>query len=269
MSKALMPVRLQAEDWQLIRSIAVVAQESREFGVREQEVAMKMLVAWEHGVPITSALSTVYIIDKKPSIAPKLTWAKIVGHPELAEYKEERLASGGKFYGWKITLRRTNGVGATRRFTLDDATRAGLIDKTNWKTYPEQVCYWRALGYVQDVVFADVSQGLYRPEELGAEVDESGEPTLLAPAEDAPKVYLETGVPLDDTVTVSGGVIVPHPITYEETIAVQPDLSELTLTDLLEAGWTAEQIVVAGEGRIPADSEECRAVKAKLEATSG
>jgi len=219
---------------------------------------MKMLVAWEHGVPVTSALSTVYIIDKKPSIAPKLTWAKIVGHPELAEYKEERLTSAGKFYGWKITLRRTNGVQAMRRFTLDDAKRAELLSKANWRHYPEQVCYWRALGYVQDVVFADVSQGLYRPEELGAEVDESGEPvaTLYTAREES-----AAGVP-KAIVTASDGISVPsQPIVTEEAIT-RP---LLTLEQLLEQ-WPAEQIVAINEGRIPATSEECQAVKEKLEA---
>jgi len=251
-----------------------VAQESREFGAREQEIAMKMLVAWEHGVPITSALSTVYIIDKKPSIAPKLTWAKIVGHPELAEYKEERLASAGKFYGWKITLKRKNGVGAMRRFTLDDAKRAGLIDKTNWQTYPEQVCYWRALGFVQDVVFGDVSQGLYRPEELGAEVDTSGEPLpsdfpiIDIGGEPQITVPVPTFTPpiTTGTVTITAP---PQPIVTEEAIASQPDLKELTLPDLLNAGWTAEQVVAANKGVVPGTSEQCQAVKEKLEAASG
>ena len=64
---------------------------TRLFGMPTEEIFIKMLVAHEHNVPLTSALSTVYVIDKKPTIAPKLTWAKIVGHPELASYEEKRL----------------------------------------------------------------------------------------------------------------------------------------------------------------------------------
>lgn len=176
---------MKAHELALVQKVADLTP-TRLFGMPTEEIFIKMLVAQEHDVPLTSALSTVYIIDKKPSLAPKLIWAKVVGHPEFDGYKEERLTDDdGTFRGWRITLARTNGVEATREFTMADARRVTtmikgkkktLADKDNWLNYPEQMCYWRAQGYVQDVVFSDVCQGIYRPEELGAEVDEGGEP---------------------------------------------------------------------------------------------
>lgn len=163
-------------DWLMIQAIASSAKQSGKLGLfRQEEAEMKLLVAWENNFPLTSAFGIVHVINNIPALSPKAVWAKVVCHPDFGGYKEERLEKNGKFFGYRITLKRKNGVEATRQFTLDDAAIAKLTDKDNWKHYEENMCYWRSMGHVEDVVFPDVTLGLARADMLGAMVTTDGE----------------------------------------------------------------------------------------------
>jgi hypothetical protein len=161
----------------MIQAIATAAFDARKFGlVKAEEGMIKMLTAHEQGFPLTSSFQSVHVINGIPSLSPKAIWAKILIHPQLDQYIEERLVDAKEqFVGFRITLSRKNGVKATRSFTLEDAKRAGLVNKDNWKGYPENMCFWRALGFVEDVVFPDVTLGMSRADELGAVITPDGE----------------------------------------------------------------------------------------------
>lgn len=162
--------------WQMISTIASEAHKAHTLGVTSQaDAAMKILTGHEVGLPAMASLRVIYNIKAKAAIQPKGAWALIVSHPEFAGMAEERLVDDkDKFLGYAITLKRKNGVQARRQFTLADAARAGLIDKDNWRGYPEHCCFWRAMAFVQDVVFPDVLMGLSRADELGAAIDSQG-----------------------------------------------------------------------------------------------
>ena len=240
--RALVPLRTPTPVvWDLILSIGQTAHQARTLGVNTaNEAAIKMLVAYEHGIPLTSALSTVYVIDNKPCLAPVLMWAKILAHPDFDSYQEKRLEqNGGAFAGWEITLKRKSGLQATRRFTLAQAeqiiTRGKrLIDKDNWQNYPEDVCYWRTIERAIKVVFGDVAQGLYGADELGADI------------------------------TPDGNIIEAETWTISTATA---NTKFSTLEALMEQ-WTPDQIMEANEGRIPGTMEECQQVAEKLEAAN-
>lgn len=53
-----------------------------------------------------------------------------------------------------------------------------LLDKDNWKNYPDRMLSWRALGYLLDDAFPEVGTGIYSPDEIGAVTDEEGQPIL-------------------------------------------------------------------------------------------
>lgn len=160
----------------MIQEIATAARDSAALGgMKQQGHAIKLLTAWENGLPLTSAFATVHIINNIPTLSPKAIWAKIVAHRDFKAYNEERIEKGGKFIGYRITLERNNGLKASRQFTLDDAKKAGLENKDNWKMYEENMCYWRAMGFVQDVVFPDVTMGVVRADAVGAMVTMDGD----------------------------------------------------------------------------------------------
>ena len=224
-------VKLQPTTWNMIQTIAASAKASGKLNIFKQEEAeIKMLTAWENGLPLTSAFQTVHIINNVPSLSPKAIWGKIMISPEFGGYQEDRLVDAkGNFLGYKITLTRKNGVTATRQFTMEDAKRAKLETKDNWIGYAEAMCYWRAQGFAQDAVFPDITLGMVRADALGADV------------------------------TIDGEVI-------ESSWKVQPQTpTRLPIQDLLDK-YSPETIIGAAGGSLPQTKEQCDAVAAILEA---
>lgn len=219
-------------DWGMIQAIANSSFESRKFGlVKVQEAEIKLLMAYENGLPLTSAFQSVYVINGVPALSPKAIWAKIINHPDFAGFKEERLEEGNKFFGYKITLSRKNGMQVTRQFTMADAKIAGLDKKDNWVAYAPNMCFWRALGFVEDIVFPDVTLGMNRADELGALVTVDGTViegswnTVAQPAP-TPGANLQT---LIDTYGVAAIMAANNdtiPATPEEIEAVAVRLAE-------------------------------------------
>lgn len=238
MTNALTIRPLTAIDWQKYKDIDLTTFESRKYGITKGELAVKLGIAHELGLPpILAGLKGIQVINNVPTVAPKLAWALILRHPEFDGYEEIRLEDNkGQFLGYKITLRRKNSPvkEATRQFTLDDAKRITqgnkkLIDKENYQNYPENMCYWRAMGFVQDVIFADVTFGIPRADEMGAEI------------------------------TPDGDVIEGNWQVYTE----QPKTDPLTL---LLANYTPEQILaVCDNGVLPQTQEEITLVIERLE----
>jgi len=261
-NRALVPVN--KETWQVIQSVAPVAQASRMFKVTQEQAAIVMLKGYELGLGIASAFEYIHVIEQKPSISPKGALALIHRSGKLAGLEIDDISDNSKPTACKVTMKRKNGFEYSVTFTMDDAERAGVVkDKSGWSKYPANMLRWRAVGYCADVVFPDVVGGLYRPEELGADVDASGEPLEeWEVIEDDTSEGAESNVAKEDAPDVEG-----TPESHEG--APQQATKETTLQTILDAGFSAEQIMVANEGRIPGTSEECAAVLAKLEEGEG
>ncbi len=229
---AIVKHELQPTTWAMIQTIALSAKASGKLGLfRQEEAEIKMLTAWENGLPLTSAFQTVHVINNVPALSPKAIWGKIVISGEFDGYQEERLVDKkGDFLGYKISLKRKNGVSATRQFTLEDAKRAKLDTKDNWLMYAEAMCYWRAQGFVQDVVFPDITLGMVRADALGAMVTTEGDV-------------------IDGSWTV--------------TPVQKPQTPRMTMNELL-AKYGADQILLINDGKIPQTPEDIERVNALL-----
>lgn len=79
------------------------------------------------------------------------------------------------------------------RFSMDDAKAAGLNTGDNWRKFPRNMLFARAISNGAKWYCPDLSGGpLYTPDELGAQVDgETGE-VIDAPA---PRIVVETPTP--------------------------------------------------------------------------
>jgi len=222
----------------VIQALAPIIKASYMFQVTEAQAAVVMLKGYELGLGLATAFEFIHVIDGKPSLSPKGMMAQIAKSGDV-EVKVTRLPEDKTkpLVGYECWMKRkSSGFEHTARFTLEDAKRAELVKPHgNWDKYPENMCMWRAIGFAADVVCPDLGGGMYRPEELGAVVDQDGEPVTI----DAVAV---TTLPNDD---------------------VTPTLQELV------ARYTAEAVMAANDGRIPATSEELAAIAEKLEAASG
>lgn len=218
--------------WKMIGDMAPVMFKSRLFGVMSQEQAAAiMLKGFELGLSVTASFEFVQVIQGKPSLSPRGAMAILLSSDVVKEIKINRLVDKtGAFLGYECAMTRNTGFSYTTKFTLEDANRAGLIKPdSGWMKYPENMCMWRAIGFVADVVAPDIIAGMT---------------TLMK----MPEAY---GVSLSE----QGDVIDATPVSVANTV---------TMNDLL-AKWTAEQILAANDGKIPTTTEEIEAVIKKLE----
>jgi hypothetical protein len=123
------------------------------------------------GVSRISALTSIYVIDGKPSASADL----IAGMVRRAGH---RLRVQGDDTYAEAHLIRADDPDFTyvARWDLDKARAAGLVGKGVWKSYPAAMLRARAITEVARMGASDALFGcVYTPEELGAEVDHDGD----------------------------------------------------------------------------------------------
>ena len=129
----------------------------------EQIIAIALL-GREAGIPVMTALQGIHIIDGKPSFGIHLVagllaraglrWEEVQCDEQAAEVVFHRA-------GWKSLH---------SKFSMDDARRAELTGKDNWKKYPRQMLWSRAFVDGARRIGADVLAGMpmYSADELGS-----------------------------------------------------------------------------------------------------
>lgn len=174
--------------WRMIETMAPVMYKAHLFGVQSPEQAAAiMLKGYECGFSMTASFDFVQVIQGKPSVAPRGAMALLLSSPLIEAIEITRLEDKGKFYGYECTMKRSGkNFKHTSRFTLEDATRAGLVKPdSGWQKYPENMCLWRAVGFAADVVAPDVTAGMTTlmkaPEMYGVALTEGGDVVDVTP----------------------------------------------------------------------------------------
>ena len=193
-----------------------------------------MVVAHELGLPHSAALKNIFVVNQAPAIDTNTGMALIFRSNLLAEMKETELKDDkGNFFGWRIWMKRTNGVEVIREFTLADAAQAKLTSKDNWKAYPSTMCNYRAKAFVARALFPDVLMGLNFVEEF-----DRG-PVIEGQWSDA--------------------------VSAETPSIIDPQAAPATLESSVNF-YGVDAIMTANGGRIPGTEDEVKAVAEKLAA---
>lgn len=225
---ALNKPQLTPSVWQMIQEIAPVMKDSRLFGVSTVEQAKAvMLKGHELGLSLTASFEFIHVIDNKPTLSPRGALALIQGSPlnDGIEIKHEK-DSVGNPVACTVTMKRKGGMTYSARFSVEDAKRASLVKAgSGWEKYPGLMCQWRAVGYCADVVWSDLTNGLKRADEFGADLTPTGE-------------------------------VIEGTWSTSPTVSPKPTL---TIQSLL-ATYTPQQIMAANDGKIPGTPEECQKV---------
>lgn len=132
------------------------------------------------GVADMTALRSIHIIDGKATFSAELMvqLVRAHGHSITGEVGSGAATVRGR--------RSDNGDEMQSTWTLEMADRAGLLNKQNWKRYPEAMLWARAASQLCRMLFADCFAGsTYTPEEIDdAEIiafgEEPAEPTSVA-----------------------------------------------------------------------------------------
>lgn len=261
MNRALVTTRPQ--DWAMIQDIAPVAATAHMFGVTKEQAAIVMLKGHELRLGLAASFEFIHVIDSKPSISPKGCLALIHSSGELKVLMINDVADDkGNPASCNVYMERTNGFKYTITYSMNDAKRANLVKPGSaWEKYPANMLRWRAVGYCADIVFPDVIGGMLRPEELGAEVDEGGEPVVWS------EVTTTAGT-IPNSADLADAEAYQAGSRYQSDTPAPSKEYPTTIDALIAAGYSAEQIVVANEGRVPSTAADCIRVAKILGETS-
>jgi hypothetical protein len=176
--------------FELIQTMAPVIHESRIYGGMvgsPNQAAAIMMTGVSYGFDPMTSFRVIHMIEGKPSIAPAgaLALVQNSGHLEAMTVEDINDAQGNP-WACRVMMKRHGLDPYTITVTLDDARRAGLTEgspkgdgkargRGNWEKYPANMLRWRAIGFVSDVLFADVLTNLKRGDEMGANISAEGD----------------------------------------------------------------------------------------------
>lgn len=153
----------------------------------------------------------------------------------------------------------------TTRFvwSSDDAKRAGLTGKSNWRSYPRAMLRARCLTEAARSTFPDATSGLYDPDELGAVTDADGVVVDVArpvePLTDSAPEIADTSRQLIEAM----GEPAPAPPDWNERLSAATTLDDCAL---VVAAWrAARNRGEVDDADVPGFSKHAKNKKAKLE----
>lgn len=138
----------------------------------EQQAFAIITLGQELGLTTWQALNGINVIQGKPTVSPQL----MLGMINRSGLLEDMTVEDGDTFT-TVTLKRKGRVAYSYTFTDSDAQAMGLLGKDNWRKQKATMRRWRAINGAERVVFPDVVNGMYPPEEIDPDtrVNEDGE----------------------------------------------------------------------------------------------
>jgi hypothetical protein len=175
-----------------------------------EKVMLGIMKGLEVGLAPLTALSTIAIINKRPTIWGDGAIALVHASRQLEKMEEREIGAApegdglegfGPDYGYEIRMyRRGNPEPFLGKFTVGDARRAKLWanpKKDPWMLYPKRMLRMRAIGFAIRNGFADCLAGMM----IREEVEDMSAPVQLQVStsflDDAPAIEHKPDEPLD------------------------------------------------------------------------
>jgi hypothetical protein len=135
------------------------------------QAIVKILAGQELGFGPFASMTGVNIIQNKPVLAANLM-AAAVKRTGKYNYRVKELTDEA----CELVFFEAGKEVGNSKFTMADAKAALLDQKDNWRKYPRNMLFARALSNGQKWYAPDVFNGatVYTPDELGADVDDEG-----------------------------------------------------------------------------------------------
>lgn len=193
-------------------------------GIRGNAPAIVAAIMYgdEVGLGPMQALAKIAVIDGKPSLAAEAQRALILaaGHEIwIEEASTTRVVMSGK--------RADSDRISTVTWTMDDAKRANLAGKPNYRAYPRQMLQARATAELARLIFADVIGGLAATEEIEDGIQLDMEQLEPAPEPSTKRKRKKTSAAVDE----------PAEVPMEPAESPAPELPPLP-DEPLESGPT-------------------------------
>jgi hypothetical protein len=136
---------------------------------RPEQILVAVQTGAEAGLTPMQSLRSLVVINGYPSWRSDAALALVRSSGLCLEYDEGVIKDdeGGFVDGWAKAWRVGQPHPEVRRFTVEDAVRAGLWGKSGpWKEYPQRMLVHRARGFLLNDVFGDVLRGLKTEAEM-------------------------------------------------------------------------------------------------------
>lgn len=104
------------------------------------QAVVKILAGAEYGLGPIASMRSIHVFDGQTTLHYTLVGAMIKKHP-IYDYRVQRSDATGA----QIEFFEHGQSVGTASFTIEDAKRAGLLGKKNWRSYPEDMCFGRAM----------------------------------------------------------------------------------------------------------------------------
>lgn len=162
-------------DWARLKEIGATALKSGLLptSVKTPEAAAIIaLKGWELGLKPLVSFAYISVVNGRPTCAAELMLAEIRRVYPKAIVKISKSTDTECV----VQAKRPEEDALTEfKWTIEDARKAGLLGKDNWKNYPADMLFARTITRMKRRLFPEVLMGVdYVPEELGAEVDQQG-----------------------------------------------------------------------------------------------
>lgn len=134
-------------------------------GVTRPEAAFAIIAAGrELGLTAMQSIRSIHIIEGKPTLSADLVAALCKSRSDVCLYF--RLVESTDKVARYETHRRGEPEPTPMAWTWDDATRAGVAGKDNWKKYPAAMLRARCITALARAVYPDLAMGVYDPDEV-------------------------------------------------------------------------------------------------------
>lgn len=161
---AIKTAEINMEQWNIMRQQAETLVKSGflPVAINTPEKALAIMQKGkELGIPPMEAMSSINVIQGKPSVSPQLMLALARRTKELEDLKMDITPQRAT-----VTIKRKGQSEYKTEFGIKEATDLGLMTKDNYKKQAGTMFGWRALAANLRITFPDAIGGLYLVEEM-------------------------------------------------------------------------------------------------------
>lgn len=151
---------------------------------RVSKAITKIMAGQELGMAPFAAMRAIHVIEGNATLSAN-TMAAMIKRSGRYDYEVKEKSAEKCIIDYFETRGGTRRKIGTETFDVEEATKAGLMNKTNWRNYPKAMMFARCMSNGVRTYAPDVFNGMlvYTPDEMGGKVDLSGDYTGAIDAE--------------------------------------------------------------------------------------
>ena len=167
------------------------------------QAIVKVMAGAELGLPPFASMTGIHIIQGKPVLGANVLATLVKNDPRYDYHIITKPADQDTemFLEWSEGILKVGVAG----YTMKEAQTAGLTNKDNWKKYPSDMLFARAISRGARRFAPGIFGGspVYTPDEMGADVDEEGNVIVESVEVDIPAYTKSPTLPHNTEVTIT------------------------------------------------------------------